>query len=130
MFVGILVILKLGKVWGCVGWIPGFGDVAKSGGKLYKGAGKAAGRVTRRGFATAGEDRKAAKAMGWKKEYGVKSMREEVFTDGRYYYARDVGIHGQGGHKGGAWKRFPSKKSVLDNQRDATLDRILNIIGE
>jgi hypothetical protein len=32
----------------CVGWIPGFGDAAKSGGKLYKGAGKAAGRVASR----------------------------------------------------------------------------------
>ena len=65
--------------------------------------------------------------MGWKKGYEVKSMGEEVFTDGRYYYARDVGIHGQGGHKGGAWKMFSDRKC---EHRIATLDRDLNVIGE
>jgi hypothetical protein len=106
----------------CVGWIPGFGDVAKSGGKLYKGAGKAAGRVTRRRFATAGEARKAAEAKGWDRITGGVSKNQDVFTDGRYYYTRDIDQH-----SGGAWKMFSDKKC---ENRIATLDRDLNVIGK
>ena len=113
-----------GTVWGYVGWIPGLGDAAKSGGKLYKGAGKAAGRVLRRGFATVAEAIIAAKAKGWDRITGGVSKNQDVFTDGRYYYTRDIDRH-----RGGAWKQF-SDPRCRPGDRIATLDRDLNVIGK
>ena len=52
------------------------------------------------------------------------SKNQDVFTDGRYYYARDIDQH-----RGGAWKQFsdPRCRSV---DRIATLDRDFNVIGK
>ncbi len=91
-------------------------------------AANAAKRGARRGFATAGEARKAAAAMGWRERSRTKEGRA-VFTDGKYYYSPDSGVKNQGGHKGGAWKHF-SDSRCRPCDRIATLDRDLNVIGK
>jgi hypothetical protein len=106
----------------CVGWIPGLGDAAKSGGKLYKGAGKAAGRVTRRGFATAAEARNAAKQLGLVDTHRVDSRGQAIFKKGNRYFSRDVD-----GHGGSAWKEW---KDAGAHERLGSLDRDLNRIRD
>jgi hypothetical protein len=123
MFGDILVILKLGKAWGCV-VLAGFQvleTLQRAAESYTRARGKRLGEL-RRGFATAREARKAAEAKGWDRITGGVSKNQDVFTDGRYYYTRDIDQH-----SGGAWKMFSDKKC---ENRIATLDRDLNVIGK
>jgi RHS repeat-associated protein len=69
---------------------------------------------------TAKEARDFAKSNGWEKVASLESKGQEVYTDGKRYFTRDVD-----GHAGGAWKELNSK-----GKRIGTLDENLKRIGD
>lgn len=69
---------------------------------------------------TAKEARDFAKSNGWKKVASLESKGQEVYTDGKRYFTRDID-----GHAGGAWKELNSK-----GKRIGTLDENLKRIGD
>ena len=81
----------------CVGWIPGFGDVAKSGGKLYKGAGKA----QKAGKAWKSTNRRANKQIDdIAKRFGID---RNGFSD--FIHSRKADDH-RGGADNYSWKEL------------------------
>ena len=69
---------------------------------------------------TTKEARQAAEAAGWKRVGGMQSKTQDVFTDGKRYFTRDVD-----GHIGGAWKELNRS-----GERIGTLNNNLKRIGD
>ena len=67
--------------------------------------------------------RRAAREMGWKKakvDWQGKAKNQDIFTDGKRFYSRDINSH-----SGGAWKVFDST-----GKRIGTLDSSGKFIGK
>lgn len=131
-----LTLTKLAEAAAAKAWAADTGDYKPAGGVLAKEAKDAAimaglgvaGSVGGKGarlmsgavYKTAKEARLAAEALGWRRAGGMTSKGQDVYTDGKRYFTRDID-----GHSGGAWKELDRK-----GQRTGTVDENLKKVGD